>query len=79
MQIRSKAYLHMISRLRALRPLMPSHEEPTQQQTSPLLMFISVVLAFLLAMLEIDLHSVELQVLGLSGGAFAIDPVFKMP
>jgi len=77
MQIRSKAYFHMISGLRALRSLMPSHEEPTQQQASPLLMFISVVLAFLVAMLEVDLHSVELQALGLS--AFPIDPVFKMP
>jgi hypothetical protein len=69
----------MISGLRALRSLMPSHEEPTQQQASPLLMFISVVLAFLLAMLEVDLHSGELQALGVSGGAFPIDPVFKMP
>jgi hypothetical protein len=79
MQIRSKTYLHMISRLRALRSLMPPHEEPISQEASPSLMFISIVLAFLLAMLEIDLHSVELQALGLSGGAFPVDPVFKMP
>jgi hypothetical protein len=79
MQIRSKTYLHMISRLRALRSLMPPREEPTQQQASPLLMFISLVLALLLAMLEIDLHSAELQFLGFSSGSFPIDPVFKMP
>jgi len=37
------------------------------------------VLAMLLAILEVDLHSTDLQSLGLMGDAFSIDPVFKSP
>jgi hypothetical protein len=79
MQIRSKAYLQMIFRLRALRGVRPPNEVPTPQKASPLLIFSAVVLALLLAILEIDLHSAELQSWGLSGGAFPLDPLFKMP
>jgi hypothetical protein len=79
MQIRSKAYLQTISRLRALRGLMSPREEPTAQKASPLLIYIAVVLALLLVMLEIDLHSAELQSLGLTDGSFPVDPIFRSP
>jgi hypothetical protein len=79
MQIRSKAYLQMISWLRALHGSISPNEEPSSREVSPLLIFIAVVLAMLLAMLEVDLHSAELQSLGLMGSAFPVDPVFKDP
>jgi hypothetical protein len=79
MQMRSKAYLQMVSRLRALRVLVSSREAATQE-ASPLLVFVAVVLAMLLAMLEVDLHSIELQALGLTGGPFVpTDPAFVSP
>jgi hypothetical protein len=79
MQVRSKAYLRMISRLRALRALLSPSEDPTAQEASPLLIYIAVVLALFLAMLEVDLHSAELRSLGLTGALFPIDAVFVSP
>ena len=79
MQIRSKAYLQIISRLRALHELMWPNEGPPSREASSLLAFIATVLALLLVMLEVDLHSAELQSLGLTGRAFPIDPVFNGP
>jgi hypothetical protein len=79
MQIRSRAYLQMISWLRALHGPISPNEQPSSREVSPLLIFIAVVLAMLLAMLEVDQHSAELQSLGLIGGAFPIDPVFQGP
>lgn len=79
MQMRSKAYLQMIARLRAVCGLMPPSKEPLSQEASPLLILIAVVLGLLLAILEIDLHSADLQALGLMGDAVAIDPTFKSP
>jgi hypothetical protein len=69
MHIRSNAYLQMIARLRVLRALF-SNTEPVAQQTSPLLIFIAVGLALLLAMLEVDRHSAELQAPGLATRPF---------
>jgi hypothetical protein len=69
----------MISWLRALHGSISPNEEPSSREVSPLLIFMAVVLALLLAMLEVDLHSAELQSLGLIGGAFPIDPAFKGP
>jgi hypothetical protein len=79
MQIRSRAYLLFISRLRALRVLLSPHEKPASQETSPLLIYIALVLVCLLARLEADLHSVELQALGLWGGPFPVNPIFESP
>ena len=79
MQIRSKAYLQMISRLRAAWSLMPPNKEPLSQEASPLLIFIAVVLGLLLAALEVDLHSADLQSLGLMSDALRIDPTFTGP
>jgi hypothetical protein len=44
-----------------------------------LLIFVAVVLAVVLAMLEADLHTAELQSLGLTGIAFPTDPALKGP
>ena len=79
MQIRSKTYLQMISWLRALHDSLSPNKEPSSREVSPLLIFVAVVLAVLLAMLEIDLHTAELQSIGLTGDAFPTDPVFKGP
>jgi hypothetical protein len=79
MQIRSKTYLQMISWLRALHDSLSPNNEPSSREVSPLLIFVAVVLAVLLAMLEVDLYTAELQSLGLTGGAFPIDPALKGP
>ena len=79
MQVRSKTYLQVVSRLRALRVLLSPGEDPAAREVSPLLSYIAVVLALLLAVLEVDRHSIELQSFGLTGGAFPVDPLFKSP
>jgi hypothetical protein len=79
MQIRSKTYLQVVSRLRTLRVLLSPGEDPAAGGVSPLLTYIAVVLAVLLAMLEVDSHSIELRSLGLTGAAFPVDPLFKSP
>jgi hypothetical protein len=79
MQIRSKAYLQFVSWLRALRVLLSPGDDPATRAASPLLTYIAVVLALLLAVLEVDSHSIELQSLGLTEGSFPVDPSFKGP
>jgi hypothetical protein len=79
MQVRSKTYVQVVSRLRALRVLLSPGEDPAAREASPLLTYIAVVLALLLAMLGVDSHSIELQSLGVTGGAFPVDPLFKSP
>jgi hypothetical protein len=78
MQIRSKAYLQFVSLLRALRLLLSPGDDPAAHGGSPLLTYIAVVLAFLLAVLEVDNHSIELQSLGLTA-YFPADPLFTSP
>ena len=75
MQMRSKAYLQMISRLRARTP----RGEPTPRQASPALIFAAAVLALLLAILVADRHSAELRSLGLAGNPHPVDPTFMSP
>lgn len=75
MQMRSKAYLLMISRLRNIRALLSSADDPA----TPLFIFVAVVLALLLAMLEVDQHNAELQALGLLGDPTGIKPDFMGP
>jgi len=79
MQIRSKTYLQVVLRLRALRVLLSPGVDPATRQASPLFIYVAVMLALLLAMLEVDRHSIELQSLGLTGGPFPVDPLFKSP
>lgn len=78
MQIRSKAYLLMISRLRNIRALLSSADDPTRT-ISPLLIYVAVVLALLLAILEVDQHNAELQSQGLLSNLTSITPEFMGP
>ncbi|WP_407147048.1 hypothetical protein [Bradyrhizobium sp. ORS 86] len=68
MQIRPKAYLHFISRWRSHRDTLPPHHSDVRDRASPTLIYATVVLAFLLAVLEIDAHRLELEQLGLLSG-----------
>ncbi|WP_050421065.1 hypothetical protein [Bradyrhizobium tropiciagri] len=68
MQIRQKAYLHLISLWRLLRNAISPHREGVPAKASPELIFTAIVLAILLAILEIDTHRGELQSLGLVAG-----------
>ncbi|WFU76326.1 MULTISPECIES: hypothetical protein [unclassified Bradyrhizobium] len=45
----------------------------------PMLIFSVVVLLALFAIVEIDLHSAQLQVIGLLGYGAGIDPIFLSP
>lgn len=75
---RSRPLLRMISWLRAVRVISVAQNPPTHE-ASPLLVLTVVVLTLLLAILEVDLYSAELQSLGLMGDAFSLDPAFKGP
>lgn len=68
----------MISWLRAARVFMIA-PNLSPVEASPLLILTVVVLALLLAILEVDMYSADLQSLGLMGDAFSIDPAFKSP
>jgi hypothetical protein len=74
MQIRSKAYLLMISHLRTLRALLSSADDPGTGTASPLLIYVAIVLALLLAILEVDQHDAELRALGLLGDLTGMKP-----
>ncbi|MCJ9700384.1 MULTISPECIES: hypothetical protein [unclassified Bradyrhizobium] len=78
MQEQSRPLLRVISWLRAVRVHLIA-PDPAAREASPLLILTVVVLALLLAILEVELHSADLQSLGLIGDAFPIDPVFKSP
>jgi len=67
MHMRPKAYLQVFSRLQRLHLWQSRRSNSTNQEASPLLTFIAVVLALLLAMLEVDQHGAPLQSLGLLG------------
>ena len=67
MQIRLKAYLHFISRWRSLRVAIPPRHSDARGGASPGLIYVAVVLAFFLAILEVDAHRSELESLGLLG------------
>jgi hypothetical protein len=79
MQIRSKAYLQLILLWRSLHNLIPPHDDDASSEASPSLMYTAVVLAFLLAILEVDLHQDELQSFGLVKNDYRIEPVFMSP
>ena len=82
MQIRSRAYLLMISHLRGLCTLLsPAHDPAmkTSKEASSLLIFVAVVLSLLLAILEVDQHREMLQSLGLLGDAAGTHPNLMDP
>ncbi|MEW6642748.1 MAG: hypothetical protein AB1586_19740 [Pseudomonadota bacterium] len=65
MHIRSKAYLHFLSHWRSRRVGRSPQSGGVSGGPSPLLLFIAVVLALFLAIVEVDLHRGELAALGL--------------
>ncbi len=78
MQIQSKALPQSFS----LRRSYQSFTAPSQSRgetSHPLLLLAVVVLVTLFAMVEVDLHSAQLQALGLLGHGTGIDPVFLSP
>jgi len=79
MQIRPKTYLHLISPWRSLRDAIPPHHDNVSAETSPFLIYTVIVLACLLAILEVDLHRGELESLGLLGNDYPIQAVFLSP
>jgi len=78
MQIQSKALPQSFS----LRRSFQSFTAPRQSRAEtshPLLLVTAVVLLTLFAIVEIDLHSAQLQAIGLLGHGVGIDPVFLSP
>ena len=76
MHIRPKAYLQVLSRLRRLHDWVSHRPSPICQEASPLLIFIAIGLALLLAILEVDLHGAALRSLGLLGDPTGPQPNF---
>jgi hypothetical protein len=75
MQIQSKALPQSFSLQHSIRGFIAPG-----QTSHPLLVFSTVVLLALIAIVQIDLHSAQLQALGLLGqAATGIDPVFLSP
>ncbi len=79
MQIRPKTYLHFISLWRSLRDAIPPRHDDVPAQASPSLIYTAVVLALLLAILEVDAHRGELESLGLLGHDYPISAAFLGP
>jgi hypothetical protein len=79
MQIRPKTYLHFLSLWRSLRDAIPPHHNDVPREASPSLIYAAVVLAFLLAILEVDAHRGELEWLGLLPGDYPIPAAFLSP
>jgi hypothetical protein len=79
MQIRPKTYLHFISLWRSLRETIPPHRGDVPGKTSPCLIYAVVVLAFFLAILEVDAHRAKLESLGFLGHDYQIPAAFLGP
>ena len=78
MQIQSKALPQSFSLRRSFQSFTAPRE--SRAETShPLLLVTAVVLLTLFAIVEIDLHSAQLQAIGLLGHGVGIDPVFLSP
>jgi hypothetical protein len=79
MQIRPKTYLHLILLWRSIRDAIPPHNDDVPAEASPSLIYAAVVLAFFLAILEIDAHRGALESLGLLGHDYPIPAAFLGP
>ena len=79
MHIRSRTYLHLISMWRSLRDAIPPHQDNVPAEASPALIYAAIVLAFLLAILEVDAHRVELEALGLLASDYPVPAAFLSP
>ncbi|TQF42984.1 hypothetical protein UNPF46_03385 [Bradyrhizobium sp. UNPF46] len=78
MQFRSKALPRSFSLRRSYQSFIAPGQ--SRAETShPLLLLAVVVLVTLFAIVEIDLHGAQLQVLGLLGHGMGLDPVFLSP
>jgi len=79
MQMRFRAYLQFISLSRLLRGPIPPENRDASARTSPSLLYTAIVLALLLAILEIDLHRAGLESVGLARNPYPVQPVFMGP
>ena len=79
MQIRPKTYLHFMSAWRSLREAIPPRHGDVTAETSPFLVYIAIILAFSLVVLEVDAHRGELESLGLLGHDYSIQASFLGP
>ena len=78
MQIQSKALPRGFSLRRAFQGFIAPNE--SRAETShPLLIVTAAALFTLFAIVEIDLHTAQLQAIGLLGHGAGIDPVFLSP
>ena len=64
---------------RFLHGLIPPDGRDASAGTSPSLLYTAVVLALLLAILEIDLHRAGLESIGLASNPYPVRPVFMDP
>jgi hypothetical protein len=78
MQIQSKALPQSFSLRRSLQSFIAPANGRTET-SHPLLVVSVVVLLTLFAIVQIDLHSAQLQAIGLLGHGSGIDPVFLSP
>jgi hypothetical protein len=58
---------------------MPPHDERAPAETSPLLIYIAIVLMFIVIILEIDDHRAELEALRLLTDNFSVPTIFLGP
>ena len=79
MQMRFRAYLQFISLSRLLRGPIPPENRDASARASPSLLYTAIVLALLLAILEIDLHRAGLESVGLARNPYPVQPVFMGP
>lgn len=77
MQIQSKALPQGFSLRRSIQSFTAS--EQGARTSHPLLVFTVIVLLTLFAIVEFDLHSVQLQAIGLLNHGTGVDPVFLSP
>jgi hypothetical protein len=79
MQMRPKTYLHLIFLWRSVRDTISPHRDGVPAEASPFLIYSAVVLALLLAILEVDAHRGELESLGLLESDYSVPTVFLSP
>ncbi|QDP26770.1 hypothetical protein [Bradyrhizobium cosmicum] len=78
MQIQSKALPQSFSLRRSFRSFT-APDQGRAETSHPLLIVSVVVLLTLFAIVQIDLHSAQLQAIGLLSHGTGIDPVFLSP
>jgi len=79
MQMQPWTHLRFTSLWRSLRHSMRPLDFWATAETSPLLIYIAVVLVLLLVVLEIDAHKVELESLGLPANNYPVPPPLLGP